>query len=330
MRVPGHRDGRRARDAGRAAARGARPTSTRSPASTSCRRGAGCAAAMFTRIDPRDRDRLVAFVTDFAPTRSRTSASTSPTSRMAPRRRRPSAPRRARSHALGAAARAGRLERVALRSGLEVYGRGRGRPARARRGRAARADHAVRAHAARGRVDGGRARAPPRRRGVARCATPVVAGSHVAEPARRACCGFPAVPVPAFADPPFSLLAPRRRGAGDGAKRSCAGTTARSTSSGRARRARGRRCASAVASRCPCSGPGWRSPRAVARARRARRSPHVIEVLRHGRTGDGSRAVDELELGFVHPTQEVLRRPLRVGDRHARSPSSRARASGSA
>jgi hypothetical protein len=32
----------------------------------------------------------------------------------------------------------------------------------------------------------------------------------------------------------------------------------------------------------------------------------VIEVLRHGRVGDGSRAVDALELGFVRPTQEVL------------------------
>ena len=33
---------------------------------------------------------------------------------------------------------------------------------------------------------------------------------------------------------------------------------------------------------------------------------HVLEVLRRGRTADGGRAHDELELGFMRPTQEVL------------------------
>jgi hypothetical protein len=32
----------------------------------------------------------------------------------------------------------------------------------------------------------------------------------------------------------------------------------------------------------------------------------VLEVLRDGRVGDGSRAVDELALGFLRPTQEIV------------------------
>jgi len=33
---------------------------------------------------------------------------------------------------------------------------------------------------------------------------------------------------------------------------------------------------------------------------------HVAELLRQGRCGDGARAVAELDLGSMHPTQEVL------------------------
>jgi hypothetical protein len=36
-------------------------------------------------------------------------------------------------------------------------------------------------------------------------------------------------------------------------------------------------------------------------------APHVIELLRHGRTGAGSRAVEALGLTSLHPTQTVLR-----------------------
>jgi hypothetical protein len=36
-------------------------------------------------------------------------------------------------------------------------------------------------------------------------------------------------------------------------------------------------------------------------------APHVIELLRHGRTGAGARAVDALGLRDLQPTQTVLR-----------------------
>jgi hypothetical protein len=33
---------------------------------------------------------------------------------------------------------------------------------------------------------------------------------------------------------------------------------------------------------------------------------HVLELMRQGCVGDGGRAVDALDLGFMVPTQEVL------------------------
>ena len=71
----------------------------------------------------------------------------------------------------------------------------------------------------------GRAR---RVRDVGVCAlryAPVV-GSHVPSPLGRLL-RLPAVPVPAFADPPFSLLHPDDAAAGDGRARSSGATTAR-------------------------------------------------------------------------------------------------------
>src|SRR5213078_2867403 len=77
--------------------------------------------AEFRRIDPRDRDRLAAFVEDFAPTVVAHFGVYEPASRMTPA----SAEERTKLSTiatLSAAARAGKLDYVVLRSGLEVYG----------------------------------------------------------------------------------------------------------------------------------------------------------------------------------------------------------------
>src|SRR5262249_52663587 len=107
-------------------------------------------------------------------------------------------------HALTAAARTGRLERVAVRSGLEVYGRGRGRPVVPAEGAAVAPT-----------TPDGRtclevetlAAALVRRLGIPVAAlrlAPVV-GSHVPSPLGRLL-RLPFVPVPALADPAFVLL----------------------------------------------------------------------------------------------------------------------------
>ena len=258
--------------------------------------------AVFKRIDPRDRDRLVPFVD-----RVRT--------------RRSGALRRLRTrfasvggeaarateactvHALGAAARAGRLSASHSAAASRCTGRGRGRPLvpdesapiapttwfgrtlleveALDRGLARRHDltvSALRFATSRGRTS--RARS---------------GGCSACLPCRS----------PAGSDPPFSLLdrddaaaamvqALLRRHDGP---LNVVGAGA--TSPWQAV-AFGRRLP------IPVAGPGWRLARASAEFLGAPMPGHVLEVLRRGRTADGGRAHDELGLGFMQPTQEVL------------------------
>ena len=169
--------------------------------------------ATFARIDPRDRDRLVAFVTDFAPDRGR-------------------ALRRLRAGVPHGLPRGGRQHRGVHRAHARRRGarraprarRGPQRPrdlrpgprpsAPARRGRAARAHHRLRPHLPRGRDRRGRPGPAPRR---VRRLPPLRGGRRVARPE-------PARPRPAAPRGPGprvrrpAVLAPRpgRRGPGDG------------------------------------------------------------------------------------------------------------------
>ena len=239
-------------------------------ASTSSRRAAGSARSEFQRIDPRDREKLTDVRHRLRARRGR--ALRRLRARLAGRARdaRAEYTQACTVAALGAAARTGQLERVALRSGLEVYGRGRGRPRRARRDGAGRADHAVRAHAAsrsrRSRSDLGRRHDVPGRR--AADARPI-AGSHVPCPLGRLL-RLPVVPCP---------RSPTRRSScshqEDAARAMVAGAAARRRRSVQRRRARARR-ASWQAVRLggrvpwPVVGPGWRVATRVAElARRA-------------------------------------------------------------
>ena len=258
--------------------------------------------ATFKRIDPRDRDRLVAFVTEFAPTAVAHFGVYEPDSRMSPRDA-AQATEACTVHALGASARSGALDRIVVRSGLVVYGRGRGRPLvpdedaplapTTRYGRMCLEVESVAAGIGR-RHDVS----------IAALRYAVVAGSHVPSPLGRVL-RLPAVPVPAFADPPFSLLDR------DDAARAMVEALMRghdgalnvvgpgATSPWQAVRIGGR-------IPVPVAGPGWRVACRTAEVLGAPVPGHVLELLQRGRTADGGRAIDELDLGFVRPTQEVL------------------------
>lgn len=56
----------------------------------------------------------------------------------------------------------------------------------------------------------------------------------------------------------------------------------------------------------PVLGPGWAAARRAAEFLGAPVPDHIVELLRLGRTADGNRAIEELDLGFVRPTQDVL------------------------
>jgi UDP-glucose 4-epimerase len=259
--------------------------------------------AEFRRIDPRDRDRLAAFVQDYAPTVVAHFGVYEPASRMTPA----SAYERtelATIATLSAAARAGKLEYVVVRSGLEVYGPRSRRVSvpdedvvpvpRTGYGRSLTKVEAVaKGLAVRGNVQVCALRYAP------------VLGSHVPSPLGRLL-RLPVAPVSAFADPPFSLLHPD-----DAANAMVAAIE---------RRAEGPINVVGPGAATPWQAArlGGRVPlpvipqlwRAVARGTEiagAAIAPHVVELLRFGRTGDGARAQELLQLGKLTPTQDVLR-----------------------
>jgi UDP-glucose 4-epimerase len=258
--------------------------------------------AEFRRIDPHHRERLRDFVSDFAPTHVAHFGVYEPASRTSPHQ----AARRTELTtmvALSAAARAGALEYVVVRSGLEIYG--------ARHALATVPDESV----------------PPaptspfgasllqvetvaaglrHRHGVKVGAlryAPVV-GSHVPSPLGRLL-RLPLVPVDAFADPPFSLLHPED---------ACQAMVAAlvhgydgplnivgpgATSPWQATRLGGR-------VPVPVLPPLWGIASPVVEFVGAAIAPHVVELLRYGCVGAGGLAVSELGIERPRPTQRVL------------------------
>jgi UDP-glucose 4-epimerase len=256
----------------------------------------------FVRIDPARRERLRDFVLDFAPTHVVHVGVYEPASRLTPAQ----AARTTEvvtATALPAAARAGALESVVVRSGLEVYGRPR---------RASVPDESVppwpgspfgtsllRAEAI--------AAGLRRHRDVSVAAlrfAPVV-GSHVPSPLGRYL-RLPVVPVSAVSDPPFSLLHPTD------ASRAVVAALALGydgplnvVAPGAATPWQAVRLGGRVPLPVP---PGmWSSAARLAEFAGAAIAPHVVELLRFGRTGAGSQAVEVLGLGEIRSTQHVLR-----------------------
>ncbi len=259
--------------------------------------------AEFRRIDPRDTERLATFVEGFAPQVIAHFGVYEPASRMTP------ASARERTEActsatLGAAARAGALEYVVLRSGLEVYGPPTGRvsvpdedavpaPTTPYGRSLLEVEAAAKGLALRTGVPVGALRYAP------------VVGSHVPSPIGRLL-RLPVVPVSAISDPPFSLLHPddaalamvvaiERRLDGP-----CNVVGGGAATPWQAARLGGRVPLPVV--------PGlWGAVGRVSEVAGAALAAHVVDLIRHGCTGDGSRARDELGLDNVMRTQDVLR-----------------------
>lgn len=257
----------------------------------------------FRRIDPRRRERLVDFVADLAPTIVVHMGVYEPAARMGPR----SAAERTELStiaALSAAARAGRLRRVVVRSGIEVYGqRSSGGPMVPDESIPPSPNEPfghslVQVETIAARI--GRRNDVP----VTSLRLAPVVGSHVPSPLGRML-RLPAVPVPALADPPFSLVHPA-----DGARAIVAAVHKEhqgplnvvgpgAASPWQAVRLGGR-------IPVPVLGAGWAAAARAVEVAGAAIAPHVLELMRHGRTASGSRAIEVLEIPDPRPTQQVL------------------------
>ena len=255
----------------------------------------------FRRVDPRDQERVSEFVEEFAPDAVLHYGVYEPDSRLGPREA-AEVSEACTVHVLTAAAKAGRLERVAARSGLEVYGRGRGRPV-------VPAEDALPSPT----TPYGRtclevetmAATLVRRLGIPVAAlrlAPVV-GSHVPSPLGRLL-RLPFVPVPALADPAFVLLHQEdaARAMVEALRRDVDGPV-NVVGRGAASPWQAVRLGNRVP--VPVLGPGWRAASAVAELAGAPVPRHVLELMTKGRAGDGARADDVLGLDGVRSTLEV-------------------------
>lgn len=259
--------------------------------------------AEFRRVDPRDRRKLVKIVRSFEPSAVVHLGVYEPNARCGP------ALARELTHqctvtALGAAAESPSLDRIVVRSGIEVYGRGRGAPTRPDEsiapdptspyGRSLLEVEQVAREV--GLVASAAVTA-------LRCA-PIV-GPHMASPLGRLL-RLPVVPVGLLSDLPFSLLHEHDAAVAFARALECGFDGAvnvvapGAVTPVQAARIGGR----AV---LPALGPSWLFARVLTEVLGAPLPAHVRELLVRGRTADGSFAEKAIGVLPEHTTPEVVK-----------------------
>ena len=258
--------------------------------------------AVFHRIDPADRHRVVDMVTGFDPHVLVHIAVWEPDAR-ASAAHAPGLTREAAVNILGAAAECPSLEHMVVRSGIEIYGRARHSLTRpdetcattptSEYGRMVQRIEDVARHTA-------------QRVGVS--LTPLrlapVLGKHVPSPLGRLL-RLPVVPMSLLADPPFAVLleSDAAQAFVQAAGRHVDGPVnvvgPGAITAGQAI-IRGRRIP------LPLVGPEWAIARRVAHLAGAPVPDHVIEVLHRGRLADGGLCAEALEWSPSTSTSEII------------------------
>ena len=258
--------------------------------------------AEFHRVDPRDHDTTTRLIRGFEPTALVHLGVYEPYARSSPR----SAVERTAAGtlaAVSAAVDAGHLDRIVVRSGIEIYGRRRGAPVRP--------DEDVRPdptspfgrqllHVERVCTEGGLHAAAP----VTSLRFAPLVGPSFPSPLGRYL-RMPVVPFRALGDPPFSLLHQSDAAAAllAALRRPVDGPVnvvgAGAVTASQAARV-GRRLP------MPTMGLGWTSARLFSELAGAPVPDHVHELLTRGRVADGSRAFERLGLRPERSTPEVV------------------------
>jgi UDP-glucose 4-epimerase len=257
----------------------------------------------FVRVDPRERGRVVPVVRDFEPTIVVHLGVYEPNARTGPQLA-AELNELGTLHAVGAAAECASLERVVVRSGIEVYGR--------RRGQASRPDETVVPDPTSGfgrqlrrveelAIDAGRAAGAP----VTALRLAPVTGSAMASPLGRYL-RLPVVAFGALGDLPFSLLHQTDAAMAvmaaiglehDGPVNVVAeGVTTPAQ-------------AAFIGGRIPLPilGFQWQVARVAAELLGAPLPDHVRELLTRGRAADGGAAADVLGLRTRWTTRQIVR-----------------------
>jgi UDP-glucose 4-epimerase len=259
--------------------------------------------AIFHRIDPRERRRMVDLLSRVDPQIVLHLGVDEPNARATPS----SAAARTEASAvavLGAAAEASSLEAVVVRSGIEVYGRGAHAPTRPDEAVLARPTTAFGRSLATvealadevGRVSG----VPPT---ILRFAP--VLGPHVASPLGRYL-RLPAVPVDLLSDPTFALIHVQ-----DAAKAVVAAARAgvvgpvNVVAAGAVTPRQAVRMGNRLP--VPVAGPPWWLARPIAALVGAPVPDHLVELLTRGRMADGGRAVELLGVAPELATEDVVK-----------------------
>lgn len=258
-------------------------------------------SSIFRRIDPLQRDKIVDFVREYEPTHVVHFGVYEPASRMDPvlAERRTDACTVA---LLGAASRVGTLQGLVVRSGAVVYGRGGARPSVPDEDAPVdpttpygftcmKLEAAAQGFGARHDIPVAAIRMGP------------VVGSHMPSPLGRVL-RLPAVPVPGFGDPPFSMCSQ------EDSSRAMVAALVRGAHGpfnvmgpGAASPWQVVRLGNRVP--MPVTGPMWGWAARLCEIAGAPMPEHVAEVLRMGRTADSSRAKSELGLTDLRPTQVI-------------------------
>lgn len=257
----------------------------------------------FVRVDPRKRREVVAVVRDFDPTVVAHLGVYEPNARTGPALA-AELNQLGTLNTLGAAAECPALQRIVVRSGIEVYGR--------RRGQAVRPDESVPPDptSSFGRqlvaveelaIETGRAAGAV----VTSLRFAPITGSALASPIGR----YLRLPIVAFgglADPPFALL--HQTDAADAVLAAIAGgpdAPVNVVGDGATTPAQAARLGGRIA--LPIIGPQWQLARLGAELLGAPLPDHVQELLTRGRLADGSAAPDLLGIAPAWSTADVIR-----------------------
>lgn len=257
----------------------------------------------FHRIDPRKRRQTAQMITGFAPTALVHLGVYEPYGRSTPTAavERTAA---AVSVAVRSSLEGGALDRIVVRSGIEVYGRGRGAPMKpdeeVETKPTSSFGHSL-LHMENACREAGLSGAVP----VTLLRMAPIVGPNVPSPLGRVL-RLPFVPFYALGDPPFSVV--HQRDAADAVLKALADPydgALNIVGPGAVTVLQAARLGGRIPT--PVIGPTWRFARMLTQLVGAPVPEHVQELLSRGRSADGSRATDVLGFRPAHSTPEVIR-----------------------